>query len=91
MSSETLSPTGPTASLLSVRLVQFLGAAQTPPTSVEAKGYVAHEVDQSTIPSELKIIQRGKDRAHFEIVPARPGTLSPAPCEAALRSIRFLS
>jgi hypothetical protein len=90
MSSETLSPTGPTASLVSVRLVQFLGAARTP-TSVEAKGYVAHEVDQSTIPSELKIIQRGKDRAHFEIVPARPGTLSPAPCEAALRSIRFLS
>jgi hypothetical protein len=29
----------------------------------------------TNLPSELKIIQRGKDPAHFEIVPARPMTL----------------
>ncbi len=37
------------------------------------------------VPEELKIIQRGRDPSHFEIVPARPMTL--AEYEAALSTI----
>ena len=42
------------------------------PQSVSSKGFVPHKVDQSSIPDSLRIIQRGGDPHHFEIVP-RPG------------------
>jgi hypothetical protein len=38
------------------------------------KGFVPHEVDQSSIPESLGIIQRGRDLGHFEIVP-QPGAI----------------
>lgn len=40
--------------------------------SVTSRGFEAYRVDQSSIPDSLRIIQRGNDIHHFEIVP-RPG------------------
>lgn len=42
------------------------------PSSVISKGYIPHKVNQNSIPDSLRIIQRGSDPRHFEIVP-RPG------------------
>jgi hypothetical protein len=37
-----------------------------------------HEIDQSTVPTELRVIQRGRNSSHYEILP-KPGTnLMPA-------------
>jgi hypothetical protein len=47
------------------------------PASVSSKGFVPYEVDQSTIPSELRIIQRGGDPRHYEIVPQQGISLTP--------------
>ena len=30
----------------------------------------------ANVPEELRIVQRGRDRTHFEIVPARPMTMA---------------
>ena len=43
------------------------------PGSVRDKGFTPNKIDQSTIPDSLQIIQRGNDKAHFEITP-KPGT-----------------
>jgi len=43
----------------------------------------AYEV--TALPDKLRIIQRGRDPHHFEIVPAAP--MSPAEYEEALRQI----
>ena len=42
------------------------------PMSVSSRGFTPHLVDQSSIPDSLRIIQRGADPRHFEIVP-KPG------------------
>jgi hypothetical protein len=47
------------------------------PGSVSSKGFVPYEVDQSTIPDELRIIQRGADPSHYEIVPQQGTSLTP--------------
>jgi RHS repeat-associated protein len=39
------------------------------PASVSSKGFVPHRIDQNSIPDSLRIIQRGSDPRHFEIVP----------------------
>lgn len=57
------------------------------PGSVSRNGFTPHRVDQSTIPSELRVIQRGNDPSHFEIVP-RPGVnLTPGQFAACLSRI----
>jgi RHS repeat-associated protein len=47
------------------------------PQSVSSKGFVPHEVDQSTISGELRVIQRGSDPRHYEIVPQAATSLTP--------------
>ncbi|WP_081421331.1 RHS repeat-associated core domain-containing protein [Burkholderia contaminans] len=42
------------------------------PESCSCRGFVPHEVDPESVSEDLKIIQRGKDPAHFEIMPANP-------------------
>ncbi|VWD18344.1 Rhs family protein [Burkholderia lata] len=42
------------------------------PESCSCRGFVPHEVDFESVSEDLKIIQRGKDPAHFEIMPANP-------------------
>ena len=42
------------------------------PDSCSCRGFVPHEVDSESVSEDLKIIQRGKDPAHFEIMPANP-------------------
>jgi hypothetical protein len=39
----------------------------------------------TNLPEELRIVQRGRDPTHFEIVPARP--MTPAEYEEALSKI----
>ena len=52
--------------------------------SVLSKGYIPHELDLSSISSELQIIQRGKDITHFEIVPTPGANLTPGQFTKAL-------
>jgi hypothetical protein len=47
------------------------------PASVQAKGFVPHRIDQSSVPSSLQFIQRGNDLSHFEIVPSKGANLTP--------------
>ena len=42
------------------------------PVSVINKGFEPNKIDMSKISDKLKIIQRGNDLKHFEIVPAQP-------------------
>lgn len=46
-------------------------------SSLSSKGFVPHEVDQGSIPDSLRIIQRGNDPHHFEIVPKPGANLTP--------------
>ena len=41
-------------------------------SSVSSKGFVPHQIDMSSVPETLRVIQRGADPRHFEFVP-RPG------------------
>src|SRR5713101_3821984 len=43
------------------------------PSKLEGFGG-AFQVDMESVPSQLKIVQRGRDLDHFEIVPAQPMT-----------------
>lgn len=57
------------------------------PGNVSRRRFTPHEVDQSTIPSQLRIIQRGHDPSHYEIVPRPGANLTPdkfATCLAAI-------
>jgi RHS repeat-associated protein len=47
------------------------------PLSVSAAGRIPYRVDQSSIPDSLRIIQRGGDPHHFEIVPMAGANLTP--------------
>lgn len=44
------------------------------PESCSCRGFEPHEIDSDTVPGKLKIIQRGKDQAHYEITPSAPIT-----------------
>lgn len=46
------------------------------PEAITARGMVPYEIDQSSLPEELSIEQRGGNLDHFEIVPAN-GELIP--------------
>lgn len=45
--------------------------------SVTAKGFIPHQIDEASFPETLRVIQRGKDPRHFEIVPAPGANLTP--------------
>jgi hypothetical protein len=47
------------------------------PISVEGKGFVPNEINMDSVPNTLRIIQRGSDLRHFEIVPAPGANLTP--------------
>jgi hypothetical protein len=55
--------------------------------SVSSKGFTPHEINQSTIPVELRIIQRGQDPHHYEIVPQPGANLTPEQFGACLSRI----
>jgi flagellar hook protein FlgE len=57
------------------------------PSSVSSMGLVPHQVDQSTVPDSLRMIQRGKDPSHFEIVPQPGANLTPAQFTGACNNI----
>lgn len=48
------------------------------PGSVSSKGFTPHEINAATVPDELRIIQRGQDPRHSEIVPQPGANLTPA-------------
>ncbi|MGW3127020.1 RHS repeat-associated core domain-containing protein [Streptomyces sp. NPDC001123] len=58
------------------------------PESVEGKGFVPHGIDMGSVPDSLRVIQRGKDPRHFEIVPAPGANLTPGQYADALSQIR---
>ncbi|MGY3449862.1 RHS repeat domain-containing protein [Bradyrhizobium sp. USDA 4353] len=55
--------------------------------SLRSKGFIPYEVDQSSIPDSLRIIQRGRDPNHFEIVPQVGAKLTPEQYIQACSSI----
>ena len=55
--------------------------------SVTSKGFVPHLIDQNSIPGQLRIIQRGNDPLHFEIVPKPGANLTPQQFTNACNSI----
>jgi hypothetical protein len=57
------------------------------PISVRSKGLVPHQVEQSSIPATLRVIQRGSDPRHFEIVPRPGANLTPQQFIEACQSI----
>jgi hypothetical protein len=57
--------------------------------SVTSKGFVAHEIDMSTVPDSLQVIQRGNDPKHFEIVPKK--AMSEETFKAELDKIKTVS
>ena len=59
------------------------------PTSVSSKGFTPHRVDQSTVPENLQIIQRGRDPAHFDITPKPDANLTPEQFIDACSGIKY--
>ncbi|WP_217208954.1 polymorphic toxin-type HINT domain-containing protein [Streptomyces sp. AC550_RSS872] len=59
------------------------------PGSVTSNGFVPHMIDQSSLPDTLRIIQRGRDPRHFEIVPAPGADLTPERYAEELAKIRL--
>jgi hypothetical protein len=47
------------------------------PESISSKGFEPHGLDMESVPSTLRIIQRGRDLNHYEIVPAPGANLTP--------------
>lgn len=58
------------------------------PASVANKELVPHRVNQGTIPDELRVIQRGRDPHHYEIVPRPGANLTPDQFIACLSRIQ---
>jgi RHS repeat-associated protein len=58
------------------------------PGSVASNGFVPHPVNSSTIPDELRVIQRGQNTSHYEIVPRPGANLSPERFAACLSQIQ---
>lgn len=57
------------------------------PESVASKGFTPHQIDPSTVPDELRIIQQGQNPHHFEIVPQPGANLTPDGFAACLAQI----
>ncbi|WP_369276479.1 RHS repeat-associated core domain-containing protein [Streptomyces sp. R11] len=58
--------------------------------SVASKGFTPHRIDPSSFPSTLRVIQRGSNSAHYEIVPAPGANLTPEQFAAELAKIKTL-
>jgi hypothetical protein len=58
------------------------------PASLEERGFVPHEIDVESLNTELVFIHRGRDRAHYEIVPAPGVELTPQQYTESLTQIR---
>jgi hypothetical protein len=56
--------------------------------SVSSKGFIPHRIDESSFPGSLRVIQRGKDLRHFEIVPVPGANLTPERYAEELAKIR---
>ena len=56
--------------------------------SVSDRGFTPNKIDQSTIPDSSRVIQRGNDPRHFEIVPKPGANLSPSEFTKACQSIK---
>jgi hypothetical protein len=59
--------------------------------SVSARGFEPHQLDLNTVPSELRIIQRGQDLRHYEIVPQPGANLTPGQYTELLECIRCVN
>jgi RHS repeat-associated protein len=58
------------------------------PQSVASKGFTPHKIDNSTVPAELGVKQRGKDPRHYEITPQSDAKLTPEQYTEKLQEIR---
>lgn len=58
------------------------------PQSVSSKGFVPHRVDQGSVPDSLRVIQRGQDPHHYEIVPRPGASLTPEQFARCLSQIQ---
>lgn len=58
------------------------------PDSLSKKGFTPRQIDMSTVPDELTIIQRGNDPRHFEIVPRPGANLTPDQFSSCLSRIQ---
>lgn len=58
--------------------------------SIESRGFEPHGIDPASVPSTLRVIQRGRDLEHFEIVPAPGANLTPARYGEELSKIRCM-
>ncbi len=58
--------------------------------SVSKKGFEPHGIDMDTVPDTLRVIQRGNDLRHFEIVPRPGANLTPERYADELSKIRCL-
>jgi len=58
------------------------------PESLSSRGFDPYEIDAGSVPDELTFIQRGKDPAHYEIVPRPGANLTPEQYVCALAMLR---
>ncbi|MFI8281252.1 polymorphic toxin-type HINT domain-containing protein [Streptomyces sp. NPDC085929] len=60
------------------------------PESITSRGFESHGVDPESMPDTLRVIQRGKDLQHYEIVPASGANLTPKRYAEELSKIRCM-
>ncbi|WP_245685131.1 polymorphic toxin-type HINT domain-containing protein [Streptomyces exfoliatus] len=60
------------------------------PGSITSRGFESHGIDPASMPSTLRVIQRGKDLRHYEIVPSPGANLTPARYTEELSKIRCM-
>ncbi|MFJ2746718.1 polymorphic toxin-type HINT domain-containing protein [Streptomyces sp. NPDC087297] len=60
------------------------------PGSITSRGFESHGVNPASMPDTLRVIQRGKDLRHYEIVPAPGANLTPARYVEELSKIRCM-
>ncbi|MEV6383579.1 polymorphic toxin-type HINT domain-containing protein [Streptomyces sp. NPDC051773] len=60
------------------------------PGSITSRGFESHGINPASMPDTLRVIQRGKDLRHYEIVPAPGSNLTPARYAEELSKIRCM-
>ncbi|MFI1002672.1 polymorphic toxin-type HINT domain-containing protein [Streptomyces galbus] len=60
------------------------------PGSITSRGFEPHGIDPASMPVTLRVIQRGKDVNHYEIVPAPGANLTPEEYAEELSKIRCM-
>ncbi|MEV6304032.1 polymorphic toxin-type HINT domain-containing protein [Actinoplanes sp. NPDC051861] len=58
--------------------------------SISSKGFEPHGLDMDSVPGTLRIIQRGRDLNHYEIVPAPGANLTPERYTEELSKIKCM-